>query len=352
MTDTHTADVIVVGLGAVGAAALYQLARLGVSAIGIDRFEPPHSLGSSHGETRITRLGVGEGEEYGALVRRSHEIWRQLEADTGEDLLLACGVLIMGPSSGETPHHGKDDFVRRSRDSAVAHDVAHEMLNSDEVARRYPQLSLAGDEIAYFEPGGGLVYPERCIAAQLAMARRLGARIRTGERVIDIDDAASGVTVTTDKGRYEAQTVVMSAGAWTPRLAGPVLSQMAVQPQTLHWLATDDVAAYRPDRFPVFIWMHGASADDMFYGFPITATAPTQGLKAARESFYSITDPDAFDREVPLAQAERVWANHLNGRLRGVGPRPIKSAACLYTTAPDADFAVGFAPGSPRVLLA
>ena len=352
MNDRRTAGVIVVGLGAMGAAALYQLAKRGISAIGIDRFAPPHNQGSSHGETRITRLGVGEGEEYGALVKRSHEIWRELEADTGEDLLVICGALILGPASGETPHHGKDDFVRRSRDSALAHEVVHEMLAADEIARRYPQFSLQGDEIGYFEPGGGLVYPERCIAAQLSLAERLGARIVTGERVIGVEDLGAGVCVTTDKDRYQARLVIMSAGAWTPGLAGPALAKLAIQPQTLHWFETDHPSAYRADQFPVFIWMHGSSADDMFYGFPIAPGASTQGLKAARESFFAITDPDAFDRNVPLAQAERVWSDHIQGRLRGVGPRVLKSAACLYTTAPDADFVIDFKPGSPRVLLA
>lgn len=352
MSGTLTTDVVVVGLGAVGAACLYQLAKQGVRAIGIDRYAPPHDLGSSHGETRITRLGVGEGPEYGPLVRRAHEIWRELEADVGESLLLTCGALIVGPSDGQTPHHGRDDFVRRSQDAARAHGVVHEMLDADEIARRYPQMSPRGDEIGYFEPSGGLVYPERCIAAQLAQAQRLGARVLTGEAVTRLEDRADGVTVSTPTGRVQAAMAVVTAGAWSPGLLGGPLRAMAIQPQTLHWFETRDPAAYGADRFPVFIWMHGPGAEDVFYGFPIAPGAQTKAVKAAQEYFVDVAEPDAMDRIVRPGEAEQVWRRHLDGRLIGVGPRAIRSARCLYTTAPDADFAIGFQPGRPRVLAA
>ena len=115
---TEKADFVVVGLGAMGSAVLYQLAKRGVDVIGVDRFAPPHRMGSSHGETRITRQAVGEGGDYAPLVLNSHRIWRELETDTGEKLLNACGVLVMGPGSGQTSHHGKPDFVVRSIDVA------------------------------------------------------------------------------------------------------------------------------------------------------------------------------------------------------------------------------------------
>src|SRR5580693_3950551 len=111
MDQRASSDVVVVGLGAFGSAVLYQLAKRGIRTIGIDRFVPPHSMGSSQGETRITRLAVGEGEAYAPLVRRSHALWREIEAEGNVALLLETGGLIMGPEDGNPRHHGKDNFV-------------------------------------------------------------------------------------------------------------------------------------------------------------------------------------------------------------------------------------------------
>ncbi|RZK75725.1 MAG: FAD-dependent oxidoreductase, partial [Methylobacterium sp.] len=149
-------DVAVLGLGAMGSASLYQLARRGAAVIGFDRYAPPHAFGSSHGETRITRQAVGEGRAYVPFVTASHRIWRELEAETGETLMNACGALVMAPGSGVSSHHGKPDFVGRSISAARDAGIAHEVLDGAAVARRFPQfLNLAGDEKAYYEPGGG-----------------------------------------------------------------------------------------------------------------------------------------------------------------------------------------------------
>src|SRR5882724_8062273 len=153
---TEQADFVVIGLGAMGSAVSYQLAKRGVSVIGIDRLAPPHPMGSSHGETRITRQAVGEGGSYAPLVLNSHRIWRELEADSGEKLLSQCGVLVMAPGTGTTSHHGKPDFVARSIKVARDFGIVHEILDGAEITRRFPQfLNLAGNERAYYEPGGG-----------------------------------------------------------------------------------------------------------------------------------------------------------------------------------------------------
>ena len=207
-----SADVIVIGLGAMGSATLYQLARRGVKAIGIDRFDPPHSEGSSHGETRITRCGIGEGAVYGPLAINSHRIWRDLEAQTGAELLLECGFVAIDGAPDGAQWHGKPGFLDATFANAVAAGVPHSGLTAIEARQRWPQLALTGDERIYYEPGGGLVFPERCIAAQLQQARALGAKTRTGETVTGIDRNGSGITVRTDQGRYSAARVVIAAG--------------------------------------------------------------------------------------------------------------------------------------------
>ena len=169
--DTPAYDTIVVGLGAMGSATLLQLARRGQRVLGLDRHDPPHAWGSTHGDTRITRVGIGEGEDYVPLVQRSHQIWREIEAETGADLLTQCGALILAPGSSTAVVHGKANFVRRTIAAAERFGIPHEVLAPEDCTRRFPQFRLRGDEVVYHEPGGGYVRPERCVEAQLMLAR-------------------------------------------------------------------------------------------------------------------------------------------------------------------------------------
>ncbi|MCJ2006023.1 N-methyl-L-tryptophan oxidase [Methylobacterium sp. J-092] len=343
-------DIAVVGLGAMGSAALYQLRLRGAKAVGIDRFAPPHTLGSSHGESRITRQAVGEGRDYVPFVLASHRIWRALEAETGETLLTACGALVMGPGSGISSHHGKPDFVGRSIDAAQAFAIPHEVLDGHEVARRFPQFrNLTGDEKAYYEPGGGYVRPERCIAAQLRRAGELGAAIRTGTTVRSILQEPGGVRIETDHGVVLADQVVVAAGAWTaPLLGAPFTDLLTVNRQLLHWYALDDASAYGPGA-PVFIWMHGAGDTDYLYGFP-----PLPGeaqVKVATEQYEIATPAEALDRTVSSDESAAMYQHHVAGRLAGATARVTQAAACLYTVTPDRGFIIDRHPRMDRVLV-
>lgn len=345
---SERAEILVVGLGAMGSATLYQLARRGVRAIGLDRFAPPHTMGSSHGETRITRQAVGEGRDYVPLVLDSHRIWRELEAETSAELLNPCGLVVMAPGVGETSHHGKPDFVARSIAAARDFDIAHEVIDGREVAHRFPQfLNLEGNEKAYYEPGGGYVFPERCIKAQLTRAEQLGATIRTGVEVLSIVQRGSAVRVETSSGTFEADQVVVSAGAWNAHLLGaPFDRVLSVKRQVLHWYELDDTSAYRADA-PVFIWMHGATDVDYLYGFP-----PPSGdrrLKVATEQYETSTTADTVDRTVDPAESAKMYRQHVKGRLAGATPRVAQTAACLYTTTPDRGFIIDRHPDQDRV---
>ncbi|WP_426955543.1 N-methyl-L-tryptophan oxidase [Muricoccus radiodurans] len=343
-----TAEVLVIGLGAFGSAVLCQLARRGVRAIGIDRFRPPHAMGSSHGETRITRLAVGEGAAYAPLVRRSHAIWRELEREAGEALLHETGGLIMAPRDSRANHHGRENFVRRTIEVAERFDIPHEVLKADEIAARFPQFGLRGDEIGYYEPSAGFLAPERCIATQLHLAQRHGAVLRLEERVLELHQDGDAVRVVTDRGRLEAARCVLTAGAWLPGLStGPLKTLPRVHRQTLHWFAAGEAAAYAPGRFPVFIWMHGDSETDYFYGFPGAAGGD---VKVATETYARNADPDLVDRCVTSAESMWMYEQHVAGRLRGVTDRVTRAAACLYTVTPDSGFVVDNPPGGDRIL--
>jgi sarcosine oxidase len=346
---TEQANFVVVGLGAMGSAVLYHLAKRGVDVIGIDRFAPPHRMGSSHGETRITRQAVGEGGDYAPLVLNSHRIWRELEAETGEKLLNACGVLVMGPGSGPTSHHGKPDFVARSIQVAREFGIAHETIDGVEVGRRFPQfLGLAGTEKAYFEPGGGYVFPERCISAQLSRAAQLGAEIRTGVEVLSLTERGT-IRLETSAGVIEARQAVVTAGGWTaPLLGAPFDRLLTVNRQVLHWYELDDLAAYGPGA-PAFIWMHGATDVDYFYGFP-----PLRGdrsIKIATEQYETQTTADTVNREVDPAESDAMYRKHVKGRLAGATARVSQAAACLYTITPDRGFIIDRHPRLDHVFV-
>ena len=342
-----SADVIVVGLGAMGSAALYQLARRGARAIGIDRFSPPHDHGSSGGETRITRAAIGEGEAYVPLVLRSHAIWRELEAETGESLFLACGGLVV--SGRRSSHVKKAGFMDTTIAAARHYAIPHEVLGAGELSARYPQLGLEGDERGYFEPGAGLLYPERCIATQLGLAGRLGATIRTDEVVRAVEPDGEGVTVQTDRGRYRAGVAIVAAGAWSPGLVGTSLAGLELYRQVLTWWEPERPADYAPEHFPVFIWMHGA-AGAQFYGFPVPPGSA--GVKAATETYAApLPRPEDLDRTVDPEEVRAVYDDHVGGRLRGVKPGAIRAQTCVYTQAPDTGFVVDRHPDAERILL-
>jgi sarcosine oxidase len=352
MPSHHSADVVIVGLGAMGSAALYQAARRGVRVIGIDRFEPPHDRGSSHGESRITRQAIGEGAAYVPFALVSHEIWRELEAETGRDLFAPVGGLILGRASGAAIH-GQTDFVGNTIAAARRFGIAHEVLSPDEVGRRFPQFRLVGDETCYYEPGAGFLRPELCIRTQLDQAIARGATVHTGQTVRRITADAHGATVVTGSATYSAGHVIVTAGAWIPQLLGDAFSKvLRVCQQTMYWFAPEAGSDFAPGRFPIFIWRHGPDEDDHFYGFPVVG----EGVKVATEQFAVTTTPDALRLVSPASQADveaqRMHHTHVRQRLAGVSDRCVRSVTCFYTVTPDFGFIIDRHPDWERVLVA
>ena len=222
------------------------------------------------------------------------------------------------------------------------------MIDGQEVARRFPQfLNLEGNEKVYYEPGGGYVFPERCIKAQLTRAEQLGAVIRTGVEVLSLAQTGSVVRVETSSGTFEAAQVVVTAGGWNAHLLGaPFDRLLTVKRQVLHWYELEDTSAYCANA-PVFIWMHGATDVDYLYGFP-----PLPGdrrLKVATEQYETSTTADTIDRTVEPTESARMYSKHVKGRLAGATPRVAHAAACLYTVTPDRGFIIDRHPEQDRV---
>jgi sarcosine oxidase len=343
-------DVIVVGLGAMGAAATWQLALTGARTLGLDRFDPPHTRGSTHGDTRITRLAIGEGSQYVPLAQRSQQLWRTIEAETGQSLLHITGGLVVG----RTTPSGSEAMGFQQSTAAIARrfDIAHEELGSPDLDRRFPQFAFTGAEVGYFEPTAGYVRPEAAVAAQLQLAGKHGAHLRTGERVLGFEATVDHVRVTTDQGRYRAARLVLTAGPWVSEFLPEYPDLFRVFRQVLYWFDLKDPDTYELyHRMPIFIWEVDGSPGLGLYGFP-AIDGPRGGLKLATEQYVVSTSPDL--PQAPVADAE-IAAMHrglVAARLPGLSARCVKAVTCLYTVTPDHGFVIDRHPEHDNVIVA
>ena len=351
MPDTY--DAIVLGLGAMGAAATYQLARRGAKVLGIDQFSPPHELGSTHGETRITRVACGEGPEYTAFAARSHEIWRELEAETGLELLTQNGFLAISGGGDRSSNHGVADFLGGTVAAAKAAGIGHEILDAAAMRRRYPAFGVADGDTAYHDSVGGFVRPEECITAQLRMATRFGATLGRDERVVAFDQADGVVTVRTEKGTYRARQLIVSAGAWLPGLLGPALSgSFMVTRQVLYWFRARSEAAhadFAPERFPVYIWQ--LPRHQSIYGFPALGGIE-DGVKLATEQYDVATTPQSVSRTVDADETREMYETYVEPFFPGLSPVCVRRKVCMYTWVDKARFIIDRHPALDRVIVA
>jgi sarcosine oxidase len=345
-------DVIVLGLGAMGASASYQLAIRGASVLGLDQFHPPHEQGSTHGDTRITRLACGEGAQYTPFAERSHEIWKSLEAQTGLSLLRQNGILIVAGAGKIAPSHGVPKFLEATVAAAETWGIDHAILDGGEIARRFPAFAVTDGDRAYYDRLGGYVRPEACIGAQLEQARSLGAELRMNEKVVSFRQEAGAVVVTTATGTYRAAQLIVAAGPWLPRFLDPALARrFGVTRQVLYWFRARspvEHTAFAPERFPVFIWQP-SGADGVFYGFP--AVGPfEEGVKIATEG-HDVADPETVDRTVSPREIEAMVGTF--GRFfPGLSPDCVKAKVCLYTEVNAARFILDRLPGQDRIIVA
>ncbi len=300
-------DAIVIGVGGMGSAASYYLARRGKRVLGLERFGVPHTMGSSHGHTRIIRLAYYEHPSYVLLLKRAYELWREIQGKAGERLLHITESIDAGP---------EDSWVfKGSWESCRQHDLPHEVLTGSELRRRYPGYHLPPDHLALVQPDGGFLTPERCIVSYVTAAQALGAEIHGRERVLEWEPLEGGVRVRTDRGAYEADKLVVTAGAWDAELLD-VLDGLAVpERQVLAWLQPTRPELFRPDAFPVFNLLVD---EGRFYGFPVHGVP---GFKFGKyHHLQEDVDPESFDREV--ARPRRATAAGLR---RALLPRRLRA---------------------------
>jgi sarcosine oxidase len=342
-------DTIVVGLGAMGSASVYQLAKMGVSVLGIDQYASPHGYGSSHGDTRITREAIGEGDHFIPLARRSHELWRDIEKETGEMLFVQSGLLMLSSDAVTVRNHGTDILEETIR-AARVHGILHTELTNSDLCTRYPQLNF-GNEKGYYEPGAGYLRPEACVRAQLTLAQKYGADIHAGERMDRYVETDSGVVVYTDRGMYRCKNLIIAAGPWVGELLGDrYLDVCKVYRQVLYWfdIEPEYFERYVPERFPAFVW---ALPGDGYaaYGFP-ALDGPRGGFKIATESLVETTSPQTLDGTVHETEKEHMFNTYIKPYFKGVTSTCLRAEVCMYTVMPDFGFVIDHVPNSNRVI--
>ena len=320
-----------------GSAALWQLARRGVRAIGVDRWAPPHPEGSTHGRTRIIREAYFEHPLYVPLVQRAYAMWDALARESGERLFLATGGLMLGPADGT--------LVRGALLSARAHGLAHELVDAREVARRYPALTPPPGDVGVIEPRAGLVFPELGVRTMLAAARAAGAEVRVGARVHAWSATPAGVRIATDAGEITARRLVIAAGAWMPALVPELAPSLVVTREMGHWFAPRAHAErFRAERMPILLWEF--ARDRFFYSLPDVG----DGFKASIHHEGRAIDPDAPREPVTDAETQDVRAL-LDRLMPDASGRLLDRNTCLYTNTPDEHFAIGAHPAHASVTL-
>lgn len=334
MTVNQHFDAIVIGGGTMGTAAAWALGRRGVKTLVLEQFEHVHTFGSHGGETRIIRHAYAESPEYVPLVLRADQLWQELEAETGQRILIRCGGMELA-----APGH---DHARAARASADEHGLRYEWLEPQEVTARWPGFTIPDGWDALYSPDSGFLLTEPALRGMALVARRLGATILEQTPVVAIGAESDRVWVDTIDKRFEAEHLLVTAGAWSASLLHALGLPISVLRKTLWWQAVNDPTPYQPERFPVFI---SDSAAGEIYGFPVI---DGQSLKIANHGGGEIADPDTVDR-VTRPGENLACLNLAAQLLPGVTERVFKSAVCLYAMTPDTDFIVDRDPRSNRV---
>ncbi|HEU5449900.1 MAG TPA: N-methyl-L-tryptophan oxidase, partial [Acidimicrobiia bacterium] len=336
-------DVIVVGLGGMGSAAAYHLARRGQRVLGLEQFTPAHDRGSSHGRSRVIRKAYFEDPAYVPLVRRAYELWREAEQASGTDLLLITGALMIGAPDSEV--------VAGSLRSAKEWNLDHDFLDAADLRRRFPVFAPTPDTVALYEAQAGVVRPEAAVAVHLTLAAEAGADLRFEEPIVawEADSSGEGVTVTTGRGAEWAARLVICPGAWAPEFLADLAVPFMVERQLQFWFQpSGDPDAFLPDRDPVWVWDGGG--DGQPYSLP-AIDGFDGGVKAAWFRHGRPCTPDTIDRRVTADEVGEM-AEMLRTRVPLLPGRFLRAVACMYTNTPDQHFVVALHPAHPQVAVA
>jgi sarcosine oxidase len=331
-------DAIVAGVGGMGSATVYELARRGARVLGLERFDIPHDLGSSHGVNRIIRLAYWEHPSYVPLLRRAYELWRELENRRGERLLYVTGSIDAGRADSRT--------VTGSVRSCEAHRLPHEILDAAALRDRFPAYQLPSDMRAVYQADGGFVLSERAIVNYVEAAHDLGAEIHAREPVVDWEPSGAGVIVRSAGATYRARRLVLTAGPWASRLLPDLQALARPERQVLLWAQPRRPERFRLGAFPVF---NMETPDGHFYGFPIF------GIPGFKIGCYhhrrEAVNPDQMDRDCH-PEDEAVMRVGIRKYFPDADGPTLAMKTCLFTNSPDEHFIIDRHPTLSQVTLA
>jgi sarcosine oxidase len=331
-------DVIVVGLGAMGTSACFHLARRGVRVLGLERFDIPHNLGSSHGYSRMTRMCYWEHPDYVPLLKSAYRLWHELEMLAGVKLIYITGGLQIGPANGE--------MVPSSLKSAKAHGLSHQVLDRDEIRRQFPQFQVPDDFTGLIDNDAGFILCDDAVSAQAVLAMQHGAELHGREEVLDFSSDQNGVNVRTSLGTYEANKLIYCGGAWTDKLVRDLGIALRVSRQVLAWVWPKSPELFSAPKLPVWAVEHSG---EIHYGFPMMMRSP--GFKLATHSAGETADPDRVNREITPSDEQTVRPFLREFMPQADGPL-LSMRTCLYTNSPDGNFILDRHPNHERVLFA
>lgn len=333
-------DLAVLGLGAVGSMAAWRAAARGARVVGFEQFDLAHDRGSSHGGSRIFRQTLFEGVEYVPLVKRALPLWQELERAGERGLFQRSGGLCIGPRDSA--------LIATALNSARVGEFEHHLLDEDELTDRYPQHARIPGDVAVLEPHAGILNPEECIKSAVELAKSHGADLAFGTRIVSISHDDSSVRITTENDEVEARRAIVSTGAWFTDLLGDLDLPLGIVRSPLVWFTGRDRAAYRPDRFPVFIRKTGdidgwGISDVDGTGVKVGAgpSAPKPWLDHAEDNAYPIDDRDTGPPEEYCAKA-----------LPGLNPAHVAAKPCMNSRTDDRDFVLGVSRHAPSLVLA
>ncbi|MQG70971.1 MAG: N-methyl-L-tryptophan oxidase [SAR202 cluster bacterium] len=331
-------DAIVIGVGGMGSAAVYHLARRGLQVLGLEKHAIPHEMGSSHGYSRMIRYTLQEHPSYVPLVRRSYELWHEMEETAGEELMVTTGSIRAG--APDSP------FFLNAQEACDLHSIPYEILTASEVNKRFPGYRFPEEISSVYQADGGFLLPERCIVTHVQAAERAGADVHSQETVLDWGVRGDGVQVRTDRDTYTAGRLVVTAGPWAANLVPELAAYAVPERQVMGWFQPKRPELYAAEAFPVF----GVFTEEgRYYGFPSHAVP---GFKIGRaHHLLQKVDPDAIDREVH-PEDEDILRQVVNRYFPLAAGKLLDGKTCMYTNTPDEHFMIGTLDGQPQVSVA
>lgn len=339
MTKNAVYDVAIIGAGTMGMAAGAFLAQQEIKTVLIDAFDPPHSSGSHHGDTRLIRHAYGEGRQYVTLVKRAQQLWEELQQQTGRKIFEKTGIIGFGPK--ESP------FLQETIVAAEKHDLPLEIMSGNEINERWPGFSVPDHFIGCFEKESGIIYSENAIRAYKEKAIEHGAHLVTNTPVQHIDPYnEKGIKITTEHTTFYAKKIIVTAGAWAAKLL-PDLN-LPIQPtrKAVGWFESPS-ELYDAANFPSF---YAEDSGKKYYGFP---SLDGSGIKIGRSDGGHAIEPGLLTQnfglydtdEGDLRQGLELYMPRANGSLK-------QGKTCLYTLSSDNDFIIDFHPENSQVIFA